>query len=87
MLSALSAYYDLTQSCIECRRFPFEAMHHFDFLRAYLVFVCGVERDLADLAVLSAELVDLSDGQLDALQEGRLAGVAVAFATILTFQR
>ncbi len=44
-----------------------------------LVLVGGVERDLADLLVLAAELRDASDGQLDALEQRRLGRVAVAF--------
>ena len=44
----------------------------------YLVFVGGVERNLTNLLVLFAEVLHVTNRQLDTLQQGRLRGVAIA---------
>lgn len=44
-----------------------------------LVFICGIERNLADFWVGLTIFVDFSDGKFDTLQKSRLGRIAIAF--------
>jgi len=56
-------------------------------IHTHLIFVGGIERNLADFWVVSTKTDDVADGQFDALEQRRFGRITVAFSVQATCSR